>query len=145
MHPARSRDRHSIRRRQSRHPLGTRTPATLSSMPTVVSGIAALHAGLAMKTVEPSVQEKLGALRATLEQVQMLLFVWLSSSPPQFCLSEGQNVQNGSMITEAAKTLGAVHIHCQARASCRRDCHSATPPSPFSECFDSDGDRASAK
>ena len=27
----------------------------------------------------------------------------------------------------------------------RRDCHSAAPPSPFSRCFNSDGERASAK
>ena len=30
-------------------------------------------------------------------------------------------------------------------ASCRRDCHSAAPPSPFGRCFNRDGERASAK
>ena len=31
------------------------------------------------------------------------------------------------------------------KPSCRRDCHSAAPPSTFSRCFNSDGERASAK
>ena len=51
----------------------------------------------------------------------------------------------GCKPAEGAACVVHVDEHLWSPACRRRDCHSAAPPSPFSRCFNGDGERASAE
>ena len=67
-----------------------------------------------------------------------------SPTPCRPCLPVFWGVR-GCKPAEGAACVVHVDEHLWSPACRRRDCHSAAPPSPFSRCFNGDGERASAE
>ena len=61
------------------------------------------------------------------------------------CACPGRGLSQQEASTSTTSPGRAKTVEISSRPSHWRDCHSAASPSTFSRCFNSDGERASAK